>query len=214
MKTKTQRTRHTDTEFAQKVAESTSIRRLLLNLGLQETGGSRQNVNRRIASLGLDTSHFTGQAWRKGLSSSRKKHWSEHLVRKAPEQGRTSAYVLRRCLIEMGRPYMCAYEDCPTRNGWRGNTDLTLEVDHADGDPLNNQPENLRFLCPNCHSMEPTSSSGWKNSTSYARTTRCICGKKKNHKAKTCITCYNEYRHQKKMSRLKQKSVSTTGALP
>ena len=38
---------------------------------------------------------------------------------------------------------------------WMG-TPLTLQVDHADGDTQNNQRENLRGLCPNCHSQTPT----------------------------------------------------------
>jgi Zn finger protein HypA/HybF involved in hydrogenase expression len=33
---------------------------------------------------------------------------------------------------------------------------LTLEVDHIDGRCFNNRLENLRFLCPNCHSQTPT----------------------------------------------------------
>ena len=30
---------------------------------------------------------------------------------------------------------------------------LRLEVDHIDGDYHNNLAENLRFLCPNCHTQ-------------------------------------------------------------
>jgi hypothetical protein len=30
------------------------------------------------------------------------------------------------------------------------------EVDHIDGDAENCSPNNLRILCPNCHSMTPT----------------------------------------------------------
>lgn len=33
------------------------------------------------------------------------------------------------------------------------NKALTLEVDHIDGKAYNNILENLRFLCPNCHSQ-------------------------------------------------------------
>ena len=47
-------------------------------------------------------------------------------------------------------------------NEWRGKK-LNLELDHIDGDNFNNSLENLRLLCPNCHS-----------------TTDSYCGKNKN----------------------------------
>jgi len=36
---------------------------------------------------------------------------------------------------------------------------IPVEIDHIDGDHTNNSPDNLRTLCPNCHSLTPT----WKN---------------------------------------------------
>jgi len=33
---------------------------------------------------------------------------------------------------------------------------ITLELDHLDGNWTNNKEENLRMLCPNCHSQTPT----------------------------------------------------------
>jgi len=32
---------------------------------------------------------------------------------------------------------------------------LSLDIDHIDGDFLNNEIDNLRFLCPNCHRQTP-----------------------------------------------------------
>ena len=33
---------------------------------------------------------------------------------------------------------------------------ILTEIDHIDGDTENVTPDNLRVLCPNCHSMTPT----------------------------------------------------------
>jgi hypothetical protein len=41
---------------------------------------------------------------------------------------------------------------CCNLKSWMGK-DITLEIDHADGNPYNNSPSNLRYLCPNCHSQ-------------------------------------------------------------
>lgn len=41
------------------------------------------------------------------------------------------------------------------------NKDIVLQIDHIDGNYLNNKPENLRFLCPNCHTQ--TENWGIKN---------------------------------------------------
>ena len=38
---------------------------------------------------------------------------------------------------------------------WNGQI-LTMQLDHIDGNNSNNQVQNLRLLCPNCHSLTPT----------------------------------------------------------
>lgn len=40
-------------------------------------------------------------------------------------------------------------------NNWLGKK-LTFELDHIDGNKQNNTRNNLRILCPNCHSQTPT----------------------------------------------------------
>ena len=46
-------------------------------------------------------------------------------------------------------------EECGTSDQWRGNR-LPLELEHIDGNNKNNKFENLKILCPNCHSQTPT----------------------------------------------------------
>lgn len=62
--------------------------------------------------------------------------------------------ALRRILLENELlPYCCALcGQTDTHNG----LPLTLQLDHKDGDNKNNVIDNLRFLCPNCHTQTPT----------------------------------------------------------
>jgi hypothetical protein len=58
--------------------------------------------------------------------------------------------TIRNYLAE-DRGYKC--EDCGISE-WK-NKKLTLHVDHINGDSSNDSPENMRLLCPNCHSQTP-----------------------------------------------------------
>jgi len=59
---------------------------------------------------------------------------------------------LRRAMLESGFVYECG--ECHITS-WNGKK-LNLEIDHKDGNPLNNKRDNLVFLCPNCHSQTET----------------------------------------------------------
>lgn len=92
----------------------------------------------------------------------RKKHIEKWLEN--PSFGNTSQGLkqsIKSHLIEQAG-YKCSM--C----GWNKINIITgkspLEVDHIDGDCYNNHKDNLRVLCPNCHSLTPTYKALNKNS--------------------------------------------------
>ena len=61
------------------------------------------------------------------------------------------------------RGYKC---ECCGLSEWLGKP-ITLELEHVDADRKNNTRDNLKLLCPNCHSQTPTwrvgaGHTGWK----------------------------------------------------
>lgn len=137
------------------VAASTSYLGVVRYLGLRPAGGTQQNIRRRIIQHKIDTSHFKGRASSRGVPSVKRKTPAEILVH-VPGSSRANLTQLRRAMIESGIEQVCKI--CSQDDVWFG-LPLTLQIDHEDGDWTNNLLDNLRFICPNCHTQQPTSRS-------------------------------------------------------
>ncbi|WP_431036311.1 HNH endonuclease [Streptomyces sp. P6-2-1] len=148
-----ERGRWTRAELAEAVAASHTMYEVLSRLGVDQVGGWHTHLSRRIAKLGIDTSHFVrsrGSVPRHGV---RRRTTAELLAKEAGRTRRVPGERLKRALLSTGRPEVCA--DCGIGPEWMGEP-LRLEVDHISGDWRDNRGENLRLLCPNCHSMTDT----------------------------------------------------------
>jgi hypothetical protein len=136
---------YTEEEIAVAVKDSKSLAGVMRKIGLVPIGGNYLTIRRKIHDLKLDTSHFTGQLWAKG---SMLKHWDDYSNPKS----------FKKHLINF-RGNVC--EKCGL-DKWIGEL-IKLELHHVDGDTTNNSTENIKLLCPNCHSFTKT----WRKSKEY-----------------------------------------------
>lgn len=137
------------------IESSLSYAEALRRLGLKQTGGSQSHIKRLVQKFGIGTNHFLGQRRNQGDGhrGPKKATAEEILVLRDRLSHPEKAYKLRRAMIETGIQYRC--ESCGLEGDWN-NKPLMLTIDHINGHRYDNRRENLRFLCPNCHSQTPT----------------------------------------------------------
>jgi hypothetical protein len=165
------------------VKESTSVSDVIRKLNKCRSGGTHKIISDRIKEYGIDTSHFANTSTIYNLKN--KLLPSEVLVKNR----RPKHKQLKNALIEIGRSYVC--EICGQKPIWNDKK-LVLQIDHIDGNTYNQEEDNLRFLCPNCH----TQTKNWgynktvkkkeKEEKYYGLCPICKIGKLKSKQRKYC----------------------------
>ncbi|MET9520618.1 HNH endonuclease signature motif containing protein [Streptomyces sp. NPDC002994] len=135
------------------VPTATSYADLMRALNLPVSDTNHRRVRRKVAQIGLDTSHFKRRAWGTVLVNAQKPIAANALVVMPEGSSRANRTRLHRALQEIGIPYRCT--SCGNTGEWLGQS-ITLQIDHISGDWLDNRAENLRYLCPNCHALTST----------------------------------------------------------
>lgn len=140
----------TDLREAAKI--SLSIREVIIKLGLVPAGGNYEQIKRAINEERISIDHFTGKGWRKNklFGPEPRISLSKILVKGSHFQ---SFKLKKRLFVEGLKKPKCEMCD------WAEQSEdgrIPLELDHVNGDRYDNRIENLRVLCPNCHSLQPT----------------------------------------------------------
>jgi hypothetical protein len=141
----------TDSDLVEAVKSSTNKGEVLKKLGLKsKNSGNYQTIDRHIRLLNLDTSHFMSAIL--AIPPVRTYSFEEVLIENSTY---SSTKNLKRKLLKGGLlKNQCYGEGCGISD-WLGKK-LQLQLDHINGNRSDNRIENLRLLCPNCHSQTST----------------------------------------------------------
>lgn len=138
-----------DDNFRTICAESHSYQSIAKAIGYRVRSGTvRNTIMCRIRNLEVDTSHFVLLNKQK-VSEGKSTYRLDDLL--VEDSNYSNIHRLKIRLVAEDRlAYVCAC--CGNSGEWAGKR-LNLQLDHKNGKPNDHRIENIRFLCPNCHSQ-------------------------------------------------------------
>lgn len=138
---------------------------MILDEDIKNACESSVNMTQAAKKLGISLSYLSRRAkkigcynpkqcWNKGLDIFKDQRTSNLKFEEIfCKNSNFSINRYKKRLVENGLlEYKCSICDL---DKWMGN-EIVLELDHINGINNDNRMENLRFLCPNCHSQTDT----------------------------------------------------------
>jgi 5-methylcytosine-specific restriction endonuclease McrA len=145
-------------EFLRELApQCTSVRQIAIHLGLFPSGSTVTRLRKKLESHNIDISHFTGQLWSKGKTAVEDVRINSSAYTEEEifcEQSKANPGYVKTLILKQGLlPNLCGV--CNDPPVWKGKP-LVLQLDHINGLRNDHRLENLRLICPNCHSQTDT----------------------------------------------------------
>lgn len=136
------------------VLASDSFSEVLRKLELRPAGSNHATLKREVIKYNIDYSHFSYKnKFKFNHIPNNKLSIDEILCVRDKQKSKLGRSTLLRAMKQNNILYVCNIcNQLPLHN----SQELILQIDHVDGNPWNNQLDNLRFLCPNCHSQTET----------------------------------------------------------
>ena len=138
---------YTKNEVQVAVENSRCYSDVFRQLGIKINGGSYVWIKRLVAKFEINISHFLSASEIANEKSCKNKIERDYLTDDISKDYRVQSGRLYNFMTSHGVEYQCS--KCNLTE-WLG-IPLRLDVDHIDGNSLNNNINNLQFLCPNCH---------------------------------------------------------------
>lgn len=142
--------KYTDEQFIEAVSGCKTIKGTLEKLGLQMSGGNYYSFYKTLRRLNVTIDHFDGWSGKCPAAPFVKSKLDDILIKNSSYS--STHHLKHRLYKENLLKEECSI--CGIKN-WQGAL-LSLHLDHINGEHTDNRIENLRILCPNCHSQTST----------------------------------------------------------